>query len=99
LIIPSRIESIPLVLSDGLQMSLPLLVTDVGDMGTLVSRYSAGIVCRPEVEDLAAALLRLVSEPQAAGSQALRELLDIRSSAKRFVEEIDESSPPNGRGF
>src|SRR5690606_29382867 len=36
LIIPSRQESIPLVLSDALQMDLPLMVTDVGDMGALV---------------------------------------------------------------
>jgi glycosyltransferase involved in cell wall biosynthesis len=88
LIIPSRIESIPLVLSDGLQMDLPLLVTDVGDMGSLVSEYSAGIVCKPDIDDLAAALVRFCREPVVASSHALRELLDIRTSARRFLEVV-----------
>lgn len=85
LIIPSRIESVPLVLSDGLQMDLPILVTDVGDMGTLCRRYGAGLVCRPEVDDLAQSLLRFVREPPPGGNSGLRELLDIGTSARRFL--------------
>lgn len=85
LIIPSRIESIPLVLSDGLQMELPLLVTDVGDMGSLVTQYSAGIVCKPDIDDLAAALVRFCHDPIRSSSHALRDVLDIRTSAKRFL--------------
>jgi glycosyltransferase involved in cell wall biosynthesis len=85
LVIPSRIESVPLVLSDGLQMELPLLVTDVGDMGTLVRKYDAGVVCKPEASDMANALVRFVTEPPSRGSTALRELLDIRGSARRFL--------------
>jgi glycosyltransferase involved in cell wall biosynthesis len=85
LIIPSRIESVPLVLSDGLQMELPLLVTDVGDMGTLVRKYQAGVVCQPEAFDMARALVRFTTEPPPPGSTALRELLDIRGSARRFL--------------
>jgi glycosyltransferase involved in cell wall biosynthesis len=85
LIIPSRIESVPLVLSDGLQMELPLLVTNVGDMGTLVKKYEAGVVCEPDAEDMARALVRFVTQPAPRGSAALRELLDIRGSARRFL--------------
>lgn len=44
LIIPSRIESIPCVLSDALQMNKPVIVSDVGDMGELVRKYEVGIV-------------------------------------------------------
>jgi glycosyltransferase involved in cell wall biosynthesis len=88
LIIPSRIESIPLILSDGLQMELPVMVTDVGDMGMLVRRYSAGQVCRPEIDDMAETLIRFASSPQPPGSHRLRELLDIRVSAEHFVSEI-----------
>lgn len=35
LVIPSRMESIPIVFSEALQAGIPLLVTDVGDMGQL----------------------------------------------------------------
>jgi glycosyltransferase involved in cell wall biosynthesis len=92
LVIPSRIESVPLVLSDGLQMELPLMVTDVGDMGTLVRKYDAGIVCKPEVDDMAEALVRFVTAPQPRGSGALKQLLDIRGSARRFI--ADASGKP-----
>lgn len=92
LIIPSRIESVPLILSDGLQMELPIMVTDVGDMGTLVRRYAAGLVCRPEVSDIAETLLRFVSSQQQGGNTCLRELLDIRASAERFLSEINATS-------
>ena len=92
LIIPSRIESIPLVLSDGLQMELPVMVTDVGDMEILVRRYAAGLVCRPEIDDMAETLLRFVSSRQQGGSARLRELLDIRASAERFLSEIKATS-------
>lgn len=44
-LIPSRIESIPLVLSDALKAARPVVVTDVGDMGQLVARSPAsGVV-------------------------------------------------------
>ncbi|MCL4487653.1 MAG: glycosyltransferase [Chloroflexi bacterium] len=44
LIIPSRIESIPLVFSDALQMRLPMIASDVGDLGLLVRQYGVGKV-------------------------------------------------------
>lgn len=35
LVIPSRMESIPIVFSEALQAGIPLLMSDVGDMGDL----------------------------------------------------------------
>jgi glycosyltransferase involved in cell wall biosynthesis len=46
--IPSRSESIPLVLSEAIQMGAPLAVTDVGDMGLLVRRFGLGAVAPPD---------------------------------------------------
>jgi glycosyltransferase involved in cell wall biosynthesis len=46
-VIPSRMESIPVILSDALQMGKPLIVSDVGDMGELLRRIPAGIVVSP----------------------------------------------------
>jgi glycosyltransferase involved in cell wall biosynthesis len=88
LIIPSRIESVPLVLSDALQTGVPVLVTDVGDMGVLVSRYRAGQVCRANADDLAKALSRFARDPAPAGNAELRALLDIRESARRFAADL-----------
>ena len=44
LVIPSRIESIPVVLSDAMQRGVPVIATDVGDMGSIIRRHDAGIV-------------------------------------------------------
>lgn len=85
LIVPSRIESIPLVFSDALQMQVPLLVTDVGDMGQLVRRHGGGVVCSPDVEGLGEALIGFVDRPPPGGSDVLQRYLDIRTSARRFV--------------
>lgn len=94
LIIPSRLESIPLVLSDALQMDLPLLVTDVGDMGRLVREHHAGMVCRPEIEDMARALAEFVCQPPKERDGTLREKLDIRESARRFIEDVTRGTVP-----
>jgi glycosyltransferase involved in cell wall biosynthesis len=97
LIIPSRIESVPLVVSDGLQMELPILVTDVGDMGALVRRYSAGLVCLPEVADMAETLLRFIVEAaNLKPSRELRALLDIGQSARRFIAALAPGDPSGG---
>jgi len=53
-VIPSRSESIPVVLSEALQFNKPMIVTDVGDMGMLGRRYGiARVVEKENVEALA----------------------------------------------
>ena len=60
LVIPSRIESVPVVFSDALQRGVPVLATDVGDLGALVRETGAGRVVPPEdPEAMARALLDL----------------------------------------
>lgn len=65
--IPSRSESVPLVLSEALQMGVPLAVTDVGDMGQLVRQYGLGAVAPTEdPAALAVALGRILAAGRAA---------------------------------
>lgn len=88
-VIPSRKESIPVVLSEAVQARKRLIVSDVGDMGELVRRFRLGQVVRPEsVSELSAALRRFAegrheAEP-AAFDEACR-LFDIDAAAKRFL--------------
>lgn len=44
LIIPSRIESIPLVYSDAIKMGCPVITTPVGDLKSLVESTRSGVV-------------------------------------------------------
>ena len=84
-VIPSRMESIPVILSDALQLEKPVIVSDVGDMGTLLRKNLAGIVVPA---DNPQALSQAISE--LASSPADRFLGEVSKLAKRF--DIDETA-------
>jgi len=89
LVVPSRSESMPVVLSEGLQAGKPFIVTDVGDLGSFVSRFGLGEVVLPDSPAaLAAAMERFLDRPARdfkVPEEALA-LLDVRQSARRFSE-------------
>jgi glycosyltransferase involved in cell wall biosynthesis len=59
-VIPSRSESIPLVMSEGLSALKPFIVSNVGDMGFLAEKYNLGYVVQPEDQnELACALMKM----------------------------------------
>ena len=96
LIIPSRIESIPVVLSDALQLNSDLIVTDVGDMGTLVRSYRAGRVVDKESPDgLKEAILdrfKRNKDEFREGRQKLYTLFDLKRSVDTFLKTIEDGS-------
>jgi glycosyltransferase involved in cell wall biosynthesis len=96
LIIPSRIESIPVVLSDALQLNSDLIVTDVGDMGTLVRSYRAGrVVDKESPEGLKEAILdrfKRNKDEFREGRQKLYTLFDLERSVDIFLKTIEEGS-------
>ena len=93
-VIPSRMESIPVVLSDALQVGKPTIVTDVGDMGGLVRRHEAGLTVPPEdPKALASALLKVSTSAAGRwdrGVAALAQQFDVSNSAERWLTEISE---------
>jgi len=92
LIIPSRVESIPVVLSDALQVGCNVIVSDVGDMGPLVRSYQAGIVAdelSPEaIKKAILSQLERSREEFSEGRQKLYALFDIRRSVNAFLKMI-----------
>ena len=92
LVIPSRIESIPLIFVDALQMHLPVIAADVGDLGTLVRRFGVGKVVPPiDPVALAAAMQAVLSQPRAAFAQvwdAPLEIFNLRTSVRRVEEAL-----------
>ena len=93
MLIPSRMESIPVVLSDAAQLGKPVIVSDVGDMGTVVQDSGAGLVVPPgDEEALANALLEIWQtgfESFAEGVARLAARFDVNSTAQNFLEQID----------
>lgn len=100
-VIPSRNESIPVVLTECIQMKLPMIVTDVGDMGTLIRRYNLGeVVTSENAQQLSQALQRFSQlelnqlQPNWTEAQAA---FDIRHSAETLVRDIETILRSNQR--
>jgi glycosyltransferase involved in cell wall biosynthesis len=90
-VIPSRGDSIPLVLSEALQMRTPMIVTDVGDMGYLVRRFNLGKVVIPgDVNGLAHTMIEFVQENSDYSKnmpEALK-LLDIENAVTNYLDTL-----------
>lgn len=89
IVIPSRNESIPLVLGEAMQAGAPLIVSDVGDMGNLARDYGIARVVPPDdAGALAAALCDFIAHPQIPDARRaeLVRLLDLRTSAHKLSE-------------
>jgi glycosyltransferase involved in cell wall biosynthesis len=92
LVIPSRMESIPIVFSEALQADIPMLVTDVGDMGELARRDglhppvpAADVrALASAMEDFARALEAERNRYQAARERLLP-VFDLQATADRFL--------------
>jgi glycosyltransferase involved in cell wall biosynthesis len=98
LVVPSRNESIPIVFSEALQAGLPMLVTDVGDMGELARRHGLSAPTPPaDPAALATTMERFIANRDAqvlAYKKARNELLkifDVSATADRYLAAIESS--------
>lgn len=92
-LIPSRIESIPVVLSDAFKLCCPVVCTPVGDMGDIVRRYRAGIVT-DEVgieafRDAISEALRGVHVFSNTGLERAAEIFDLRRVSGRIIQLVE----------
>jgi glycosyltransferase involved in cell wall biosynthesis len=98
LVVPSRNESIPIVFSEALQAGLPMLVTDVGDMGGLARGHGlAAPIPAADAVALAAAMDRFIKDRKAqtaAYKKAREELLgifDVGATADHYLSAIEHA--------
>ncbi|MCZ6689691.1 MAG: glycosyltransferase [Planctomycetota bacterium] len=87
-LIPSRRESIPLILWDALRADRPVVATDVGDLGNAVRERGAGILARvASAPALAEAMARALGSDRFAVPFLGREGIPrLERSADRIVE-------------
>ncbi|MFQ5419254.1 MAG: glycosyltransferase, partial [Anaerolineae bacterium] len=92
LLLPSRIESIPVIFSDALQANTPLIATPIGDLPRLLGDGGAGVLADGVTAgDLATAARRaLAAAPAdfADGLTGLRAQFDVGQTAVRLLEAI-----------
>ena len=96
-LLPSRIESIPVIFSDAVQIGTPIVATPVGDLPALHSKYEFGLLATaPTPEAFAQALREALDgnamsfQPGLAAAAADFNIVDI---VRRFVDEIAGSGP------
>ena len=102
LVIPSRIDSIPVVLSDAVRLGTPVIATSVGDMGDVVSEHQCGLTCPAGDPAALAGAMRdfMETEPGAfhQGMAAATELFDVDRAARSFLEDLDGLGIGRGTG-
>lgn len=89
LLIPSRIESIPVIFSDAMKLGRPVVCTPVGDLKRLLSEYPVGM-CSKEVtaEAFANALRAALTSPPIDRAEALARAASPFSLAHSIVPQI-----------
>lgn len=92
ILIPSRIESIPVVFSDAMKIGRPVIATPVGDLDRLISGADAGIVASDVTAGALADALKqaLMSDARgmAGGSETLAQQFDPAKIAARLLDDF-----------
>ena len=94
-VIPSRSESIPLVMSEGIAAGKPFVVSNVGDMGFLAEKYNLGYVVPPENQDELADVLMKMSDSRLRSAfydkqryEELAAILSVEAGAEIIYDKI-----------
>ncbi|MDJ0907163.1 MAG: glycosyltransferase, partial [Woeseiaceae bacterium] len=89
LLLPSRIESIPVIFSDAAQIGRPIVATPVGDLPELFHRYEFGFIAEaPDANAYAAALQRALRADASQFDARLAMIagdFDVAVTAERFA--------------
>ncbi len=95
-LLPSRIESIPVVFSDAMQAGRPLICTPVGDLPRLMSRYRCGVMAEQvTATGIADAIRKALHQGPAEMLVGLGEAaddFDVGSTAARVVDLLGRES-------
>lgn len=92
LVLPSRSESLPLVLIESARCSLPFIATDVGDCARLIDKYKSGILTpREDPLQLSLHMLAVIrrgknfKDSYTSPLQKMARDFDLRASVKKFL--------------
>ncbi|MEI6764306.1 MAG: glycosyltransferase [Bacteroidota bacterium] len=94
LIIPSRIDSIPVILSDTLQCGTPLIGANVGDLGDVITKYGIGYTFEKEnSEELCAKIVLAFNDLKSAYTEPIQQaltLFSVENAVHEFIRNIQK---------
>jgi glycosyltransferase involved in cell wall biosynthesis len=100
LLIPSRIESIPLVFSDAMQCGLPVVCTPAGDLPGLIERFRCGILSSgTDAGSISLAIRSAASADRSGmleGTRAASSEFSVEAAVNRFLESVQPHSGKAG---
>lgn len=91
LLIPSRADSIPVVLSEAIQQNIPVIAFDTGDTGRIISEYKIGLVsAKRSPISLASCMEEFINTPDKKAFQKnmkkAKELFNVKVNIDRYLE-------------
>jgi len=91
-LLPSRIESVPVVFSDAAQAGTPVVATPVGDLPRIFGEFDVGILADSNrADDIAQAIREALDTDAgrfAAGLDAAARQFDVAAAAKQFADRL-----------
>jgi glycosyltransferase involved in cell wall biosynthesis len=94
LLLPSRVDSIPVIFSDAVQLHTPIIAAPAGDLPRLHAKYNYGVMAGDKTPAAYAEAIQaaLNINPTAfdAGLNAARPDFDLAEIVRRFVDEISD---------
>lgn len=97
-VIPSRIESIPVVFSDAMQAHRPVIAAPVGDIPELIQTYACGVLAtEASAAGIADAIRRALMTPPGQfmrGLGAAADAFSVRGAADEFLNKIRVQAIP-----
>jgi glycosyltransferase involved in cell wall biosynthesis len=102
LLIPSRIESVPIIFSDAMQMNCPIIAMPVGDLPDLVRTFKVGVLAE-NVSSITFchAIRQALSEPidqYKKGLERAREEFDLNRSVALLINELYDNNQDKPAG-
>lgn len=95
ILLPSRVESIPVVFSDAMQARRPVIATPVGDLPQLVQDTGAGLLAGAVNAEAFALSIRQAlgtdADKFATGIAVAASQFDVEASARSFLRAIQQS--------
>lgn len=93
LILPSRIESIPVIFSDAMQGRCPIIATPVGDLPRLMKEYNVGLIAEDTTSKHLYDSIKQALETSPAnyggGLENALEQFDVSNAAQFFKRQIE----------